>query len=190
MGRDKFMRGGIARISAPSLMSKWKRDQSGATAIEMAFVAGPFFFFIFGIIGFGLHFYSQNMLEHAVETAARSIRTGSAQKAAMSMSAFKTSVCNAASGLINCSKVRVHVQSAAAWSGITPTPCLSSGSMSAEASGSSALSAASGGASSSVLVTVCYEWELAQTLPFLGLSNMGNNSSLIQAVAAFKTEPY
>ena len=192
MGNSNLLRAGVARVSASSLLAKWKRDQQGTTAIEVAVVAGPFFLFMFGVIGLGLHFYTQNLLEFAVETASRKIRTGEAQQnTATDMTAFKNSICSAATGLINCSKVRVHVQSAAAWSGITPTPCLGSGNtLNNGAAGTTKVSAAAGGASSAVLVTVCYEWELAKSMPFLGLGNMAGGSALIQAVAAFKTEPY
>ena len=34
-------------------------------------VAMPFFMFCFGILGVGLHYFSTNSLEHAVEAAAR-----------------------------------------------------------------------------------------------------------------------
>ena len=58
---------------------RWQRDDRGATAIEFAMVAMPFFMFCFGILGVGLHYFSTNSLEHAVEAAARKIRTGQAQ---------------------------------------------------------------------------------------------------------------
>ena len=53
----------------------------------------PFFLFVLGIIGVGLYFFTQNALERGVENAARQIRTGQAQNAAMTVSQFKTMLC-------------------------------------------------------------------------------------------------
>ena len=49
----------------------------------------------------------------------------------------------------------------------------------------------SGSASEVVLVTVCYEWDLAQHFKFLKLgSGDGSGPAIIQAATAFKSEPY
>ena len=47
-----------------------------------------------------------------------------------------------------------------------------------------------GGASSVVLVTVCYPWSFGGSLPFIGLGNLNDGSLLIQASVAFRTEPF
>ena len=47
-----------------------------------------------------------------------------------------------------------------------------------------------GGASSVVLVTVCYPWSFGGKLPFLGTSNLDDGSLLIQASVTFRTEPF
>ena len=41
-----------------------------------------------------------------------------------------------------------------------------------------------------VLVTACYEWDLAKKLPFLLMGDLSNGSALIQASSVFRTEPY
>ena len=47
------------------------RDDSGATALEFALTAPVFFLFLFGIIEFGLLFWTQLGLQHGTEMAAR-----------------------------------------------------------------------------------------------------------------------
>ena len=47
------------------------RDNRGASAIEFAMTAPLFFLFIFGIIEFGLLFWTQLGLQHGAELAAR-----------------------------------------------------------------------------------------------------------------------
>ena len=171
---------------------RWRRDDRGVTAIEFAMVAMPFFMFCFGLLGVGLHYFATNSLEHAIETAARKIRTGQAQNSGMTAGEFKSLVCSEASGAVDCAKLRVHVQSGDNWDAITPKNCLGSDNNLAAASGSSSdkLSASSGGASKVVLVTACYEWDLATVIPFIELGKMASGASLIQAATTFRTEPY
>lgn len=47
------------------------RDERGATALEFAILAPVFFLLIFGIIAFGLVFWTQVGLQHGAEMAAR-----------------------------------------------------------------------------------------------------------------------
>ena len=47
-----------------------------------------------------------------------------------------------------------------------------------------------GAASSVVLVTVCYPWKFGGKLPLFKISNLNDGSMLMQASAAFRTEPY
>jgi hypothetical protein len=47
-----------------------------------------------------------------------------------------------------------------------------------------------GSESEVVLVTLCYEWDLAKNFPFLNLGNDGKGPAIIQAATAFKSEPY
>ena len=47
------------------------RDDSGASALEFALTAPVFFLFLFGIIEFGLLFWTQLGLQHGTEMAAR-----------------------------------------------------------------------------------------------------------------------
>lgn len=186
----------IKRRSALRLARRLKRDTRGTTAIEFGVVAAPFLLFCGAILGYGIYFFTATALEFSVETASRKIRTGQSTSSGITREQFKKEICEAtgAASFIDCSRVKVHIQSAQAWAGISPIPCLSSGSLAASGgSDTDAISGAggaAGGRSQAVLVTVCYEWKLAQAMPFLMLSNMGNGSAVIQAVATFRSEPY
>lgn len=169
---------------------RFKRDQSGVTAIEFAMVATPFFMFLFGTIAVGLYFFITFSLENAVEQAARLIRTGQAQTSnpPMTTSQFKAKVCEKAPGFVDCTgKLRVNVVTATNFSGLTTPPCTdSSGQLVPDPPPSNV----PGAAGDVVLVTVCYEWDLAGQIPFLKLGKMSNGSALIQAATTFRTEPY
>lgn len=172
----------------------WLGNDRGAAAIEFALVALPFFLIVLGILGVGLYFFTISSLDHGVEAAARSIRTGQAQKGAVTIGAFKQMVCDEAGSTIDCSKLNVLVQHAANWSGITPQACLDSNNKMVASTGASGdlLSAYSGSADQVVLVTLCYQWDLAQTFDFLmlGTGANGSGSAVIQASTAFRIEPY
>jgi hypothetical protein len=133
-------------------------------------------------------------LSYGAEAATRQIRTGQAQKGAITVSQFKNLVCLAAGSYINCNKLSVIIQSGDQWSDITPQPCVdSSGNQVASTgAGTDSVATYTGAASQVVLVTLCYTWDLAQTFPFLklGKNSNGTGSAVVQATTAFRTEPY
>lgn len=167
-------------------------DRKGTTAIEFGMVALPFLMFAFGIMGTGLHFFTQNSLEHAVETAARKIRTGQAQQNGTTVAQFKQMIKDEAGPMIDSNKLQVHLQTGDEWTDISPSGCLDNTGTQTSGTGGSddAIKQHSGGAGQVVLVTVCYEWDLAAAMPFLQFNNMSNGSAMIQASTTFRTEPY
>ncbi len=171
----------------------FRKDTRGTTAVEFGFVGVPFLMMCFGVITVGLHFLTTYSLENAVERAGRLIRTGQAQQANMTAAEFKQQICDQVASYIDCqNKMRVHVQSWADFTSVAPKACIGPDGNLAAASGSAGdnIGDSSGGASAVVLVTACYEWELAANLPFLRLGKMSNGSALIQAATTFRTEPY
>jgi Flp pilus assembly protein TadG len=180
----------LRRPNAPA----WAKDEQGTSAIEFAIVATPFFLFVLGLIGVGLYFFTMSSLSYGVEAAARQIRTGQAQTAALNVGQFKNLVCAAAGNYINCSKLSVLIQSGDTWSAITPQACVDSNNNMVASTGTSsdAISTYTGVASEVVLVTLCYQWDLAQTFSYLKLGKNadGSGSAIVQAATAFRTEPY
>ena len=180
----------LGRLSAPA----WVKNEQGTSAVEFGIVALPFFLFTLGLIGVGLYFFTMSSLSYGVEAAARQIRTGQAQKAALSVGEFKNLVCLAAGSYINCNKLTVLVQSGDNWTDISPQACVNSNNVQSPSTGSSsdAISTYTGVASEVVLVTLCYQWDLAQSFSFLKLGKNadGTGSAIVQAATAFRTEPY
>jgi Flp pilus assembly pilin Flp len=188
------------RFSLLALGRRFCANNDGVTAVEFGLVAFPFLLFMLGTMAIGLQFFTINMLDQAVETASRKIRTGQAQRADMTLNEFKDLVCEAGGHYIekDCGNIFLHVQSAADWSDINPQPCAEDGVMTPQSNMTGPLSDASGGAEQVVLVTVCYDWEMPLSFPYLNYILMrpadGNplesGGSLIQSVATFRTEPY
>jgi len=170
------------------LFACWRADERGFTAGEFAMVAMPFLMLLFGIMVVGLFFFTTFSLENAVENAGRLIRTGQVQQSGMTAGQFKEQVCTRLPQYVDCtSKLRVQVQNFTGFGSIVPPTCIDTGGNLID----STKTAYSPGASDAiVLVTVCYEWELAGKMPFLSIRNMSNGSALLQASTTFRTEPY
>ena len=172
----------------------WLRNEDGFAGVDFALVALPFLLFVLGIVGIGLYFLASTSLENSVESAARKIRTGEADKGDLTVGAFKDLVCDAAGSYINCGKVAVIVQHAATWSGISPQECTDANGNMVSSTGSSdeLVSKYAGAASEVVLVTLCYKWDLAKNFEFLqlGTGSYGSGPAMIQASTAFKSEPF
>ena len=83
-------------------IARFKSDTSGVTIIEFALLALPFFYIIFGIIGYGLYLFTNIALDAAGEAAARDVRTGQAQGRDETMEQFKQRVCTEAGGVLDC----------------------------------------------------------------------------------------
>jgi hypothetical protein len=175
--------------SARTLFKRWRRDRSGTTAIEFAFVALPFLMLLFGIMGVGLYFFTTFSLENAVEQTGRLIRTGQVQQGGMTEQQFKQKVCELAPSFVDCvHKLRVNVLNFPDSQAIGPASiprCLDGAGKLSDLT-----TFAPGEADQVVLIWVCYEWSLANKVPYLNLGNMSNGSRLIQAATTFRTEPY
>jgi Flp pilus assembly protein TadG len=143
---------------------------------------------MFGIIAVGLHFFAVFSLENAVEQASRPIRTGQAQQAGMTKEQFKQSVCDLSPSIMKCDLMRVSVVEAVGSSPVIPS-CTDAGGNLVPPPPTTAPNP-NPAPSVNVVVTVCYEWELPGTIPFLKIGSMSNGSSLLQASTSFKTEPY
>ncbi|PVB60258.1 TadE/TadG family type IV pilus assembly protein [Labrenzia sp. 011] len=70
------------------------KDDSGVTAVEFAFVALPFFLLTIAIIEVGLVQVVGYMVDNAVVSAARMIRTGQAVTGTFTADEFKKQICN------------------------------------------------------------------------------------------------
>ncbi len=193
--RGCVMRMGFSKLRLErkgARLAGFKKDQDGATAIEFAMVAGPFFILVFMLIGFALYFFVMNSLDKGMDQTSRLVRVGQAQKSNMTVNDFKQALCNAAGGWIKCNKVEVFVQKFANWQTVAPQACLNStgAQVTNTASGSDLIAQYSGTSSEVVVVTTCYKWEFAQQIPYVKLGNMADGAMMMQTSTAFRTEPY
>ena len=184
--------------TARRLTRRWRRDDAGTAAIEFAIIAMPFVMLLFGLVSVCLYYFADFSMENATWQATRAIRTGQLQQgqgayAGLSSNsdkqkALKKAFCDKAFLFSDCNtKAVVIVQSNAGFGTINTPSCTTNGSVIDE----STAVFNTGGSSSVVLVTICYPWDFGGHLPMLfHLGNLNGGALLMQASAAFRTEPY
>ncbi|WP_313195507.1 TadE/TadG family type IV pilus assembly protein [Shinella zoogloeoides] len=97
------------RRPAKGLFRRFLRRRDGATAIEFAILAIPFFVIVFASIETFVAFMGDQLLANATDTMARKIRTGEIRAASAASNAttelqFRTAFCEEIKILMPCSK--------------------------------------------------------------------------------------
>lgn len=179
------------------------RDEQGATAIEFALLALPFFSILAAILETSIVMLSGQVLEGAVQDVSRLVRTGQAQQSAMTSSRFKELVCSRVYGLFpDCSQLHVELGVIDAFSDIDMSPpvnwtCGAPEAGQTEAEAEAACSAWTraetfdmGGGSEIVTVQVYYKWPVIVPFGGLGLGNLPDGRRLMGAATVFRNEPF
>ena len=168
------------------------RDEHGVTAIEFAILGLPFFTLIFAIVETAVVFLASQILDSAVQDAARMIRTGRAQSANYEMSNFRTLVCGGLYELFDCDELRLKVQVVASFTDADTEPAVESGADcdDGDCAWTVAESYVDGVGSDVILVEAYYKWPTVVNLPGFNLQNQGDGTRLIAAVRVFRNEPF
>ena len=96
---------------------RYKKNKDGATAIEFALLAIPFFSLLFAILELSIIFFISSTLSHAVSETGRQIRVGNFQNCGQA--AFKAAVCTRMTGVGNCDRLRIDAITQSTFSTIT-----------------------------------------------------------------------
>ncbi len=188
MGADRDhanRRGPAGRASA--LTRRFWRAKDGATAVELALVATPFFALLFGIIELALIFLVSSSLDNATAQAARTIRTGQLQGGTPTAAAFKTTICNNFGWMqSDCtSNLNVDVRTFSNFTSVTAPQPVTNGVFNP-----AALTFTPGGPADIVVVRAYYQWPLIAPLMSQALQQLNGGKALITSVATFRNEPY
>lgn len=193
------------RAIANDLMRRMRSDERGVVAIEFAHVFGPFLMLLFGVIAVSLFFFTETVLEQALANSVRQVRTGQSRTlpgGELKVGALRQAICNAASGMLDCSKLNLHIQSAKDWSSLKPrVNCIANKKLAASSfsagdtvgllADADLVSKGAGGRTSAVVITACYSWGLWVTIPYVDVGNIDDGKAIvIQSVRAFESEPY
>jgi len=167
-------------------LGQFRRDSSGASALEFALVAIPFILLLFAILQVGLVYFANFSLENATTQGARLIRTGQAQTQKFDATAFKNEVCKYIKAPLSCSGLKLDVRRFTNFNSTELTqPLDANGNMKTN------FSYDPGQGGDVVVVRAFYAWDLPAMLPTdIRMSNMKGGSRLLVATAAFRNEPF
>lgn len=172
-----------------------RRD--GATAIEFALLALPFFIIVFASLETFVAFSAEQIFANANETMARKIRTGQITSAT-SKEDYRKAFCEEIKILMPCSateaakeeKLFVHVEKVDTYSAITPAIAIVDGNLN-----TASFKFTPGGKKSINIVRAYYRWDIITDLvrPLLTSVNTADGSSrdyLMVATVVVENEDY
>lgn len=167
----------------------WAEDNSGATAVEFALIATPFFFLIFGLLEVSMIFIISTTLEFGLNDAARSIRTGAFQTGSTpTLAAFRSAVCDNLFSLLDCNQVQFDMRAFNNFNGGPPPNPIDPDTGQVD---STNFVFQPGVPNQIVIARAFYEWDLVTPLISRPLANLPDgNSRLLQASIAFQNEPF
>ncbi|WP_109261152.1 TadE/TadG family type IV pilus assembly protein [Hyphobacterium indicum] len=164
----------------------FRKNRDGATAVEFALIAGPFFFFLMALIEVAAVFFAGTVIENAVLESARLIRTGQLQGGGGGAASFRTEVCDRIEVIADCDQMVFEVAVFQDFDDVNPTPpiaedgTLNGGNMGFDP----------GRAGDIVLVRVYYSYPLILPDMFGSVGNLPDNRRLIQSSTVFRNEPF
>jgi Flp pilus assembly protein TadG len=167
-----------------SIVDRFAKGDSGATAVEFALIGPVFFALLFAILETSLIFFAQQALQTATTQASRLVLTGQAQSANLTAAQFKSAVCTAATSLFNCANLYVNMQTFSSFSNVTMMNPVSTGTFS-----SSGMSYTPGNPGDVVVVQVFYLWPVWPGPLGFNMSNSSGNTRVLVGTAAFRNEP-
>jgi Flp pilus assembly protein TadG len=162
------------------------RDRRGATIVEFALIALPFFMLLCSIIETGVIFVGNSLLQKATADAARLVRTGQVQASNMTATQFKNYICAETSPVLNCANLQVDVESFSSFDNITIANAIGgNGTLNSNLNNFSV-----GAAGNIVMVRTFYSWNIVIPLLQPFFANLANGDCLLTATAAFRNEPF
>ncbi|WP_102961047.1 TadE/TadG family type IV pilus assembly protein [Mangrovicella endophytica] len=163
----------------------FSRDRSGATVIEFAMLALPFFGLVFATLETSLVFLGEVALDHAVEQVGRKIRTGEVAAKKMDEATFKKEICDQVSYLMDCSKLKIDLNTYTSFASIPILTPMKDGDVDSSGFGYKLPAG-----ETITALRVYYKWPIFTDVMRKYLSDTADGSHLLFGMAAFRTEPY
>jgi len=172
--------------SIKTLTKRFRRDASGATAVEFALIAGPFFALIFAVLESTMIFFASVTLENGLLEVSRYIRTGQAQQMDMTAAEFKNELCSQIDMMLDCENLTIEVETFDNFSSVAfSEPIDENGNFTASPNYDI------GHAGDIVMVRVFYAWDVFTPGVGFVMANMNDGQQrLLSASTAFRNEPF
>lgn len=168
-------------------LRRYARDRRGATAVEFAMVAAPFFFMMFAIIEIGVVFMISNQLENATLAAGRLVRTGQSHAQGMDADGFKAAVCDRIVGFTgDCAdRLSVDVRVIPRFQDPNPPDPIQNGTFR-----EGDLGFDGGEAGDIILVRTWYRHPLVTPFMASALSRLDGGVAVLSSTTSFRNEPF
>jgi Flp pilus assembly protein TadG len=169
------------------VVSRFCVARRGATAVEFALIAPAFLGLLVAIFETTLFLFGQMTLQNAAVQAGRLFMTGQAQNSNLTQAQFLTDICPYIQGLFTCGNLMVNVQAYSSFSNAStsaPTLTYSNGQV------SNSWSYSPGSPGQVMVVQLIYQWPIVAGPLGWMLPNLGNGTTEMMAVTAFRVEPY
>lgn len=168
------------------LLSRFGKAKSGATVVEFALVAMPFFLLLYAILDISLIFFASTTLENGIVGAARKIRTGEAQAMGMTEQQFRDLVCNEISMMLGCdARLGLDVRKYNGFNNAAfPAALDDNGNMTGN------LSFDPGAPGDVIVVRAFYTWPMLTPTVGTQFVNMAGGHRLLEASISFRNEPF
>lgn len=195
--KSELQNAGTGRPPHRGLFARWRRSKDGAAAIEFAILAIPFFMLLFAIIETCVAYAAEQVLDNAVDTMGRKLRTGQITfltgNAATDMTAgeFREAFCEEIAVMLSCDEDRLYidVESFGTFAAIPAGVPMEDGDLDEGAFGYNP-----GGPGEINIVRAYYRWHVITDLirPYITNLNPSDGTSqyLIIGTAAFQNEDF
>jgi Flp pilus assembly protein TadG len=184
------MRRRLARLfrRGARVVTRFRTARQGATAVEFALVAPAFLALLIAIFETTLFLFAQATLQNAAVEAGRLFMTGQAQNSGTTQSQFESDVCPMVSALFNCANLMVNVSAYADFSSANASaPTLT---YNANGTVSNTWSYTAGTPGQVMVVQLIYQWPIVTGPLGWTLKSLGNGTTEMMGVTAFRVEPY
>jgi Flp pilus assembly protein TadG len=163
-----------------------RRDQNGATVVEFALLAAPFFALLFATLETALLFFAGQLLDTGLADSARLIRTGQAQELGFDQEEFRKAVCDAMVVMVSCeSTLKIDVRTADSFSLVDLSSPLVDGKLDDKD-----FDYDDGHGGDIVVVRAFYEWPTFMRFFGQDFATLADGNHLLAATAAFRNEPF
>jgi Flp pilus assembly protein TadG len=174
----------LKNVRLPRCLARFGANERGATAVEFALIALPFFGLLFAIMHTSIVMFANQALQSMTSSAARQIMTGEITTAS-GIAAFRSALCVEPYDLMfDCDKVLVQVESfGTSFATANPSTFVNNDCFNADEAPTADCWDA-GGPRSVVVVRIAYDWPFS-----INLEDLNNKTTLV-AVSAFRNEPF
>jgi Flp pilus assembly protein TadG len=169
-------------------ISRFRAAQQGATAVEFALIAPAFLGTLIAVFEVTIYLFAQQTLQTAAVETGRLIMTGQAQNSNLTQAQFANDVCPLIQALFNCNNLMINVQNYATFSAANPSaPTLT---YNGNGSVANTWSYNLGSPGQVMIVQLIYQWPIVGGPLGFMLPSLGNGTTEIMGISAFRIEPY